>query len=79
MALNTLQENTNDLVKNLKSDLSELESIYEMIQKLYVPEYSEGYAYKKSIDEKYGEIRDYNNSSLKKVINESKNMEIVSK
>lgn len=48
-----------------------------MISKLHIPEYTEGYKYKKSIDEKYEIFRDYNNNALLNVVNHSAGIQLI--
>ena len=72
-----IKEKTNEDLESAKERLSALNSLYSMISKLHVPEYSDGYKYKKSIDEKYSEIIEYNNNALKNVMSSVNGIELI--
>ncbi len=73
----SIKEKTNNDLEPTKEKLDILNSIYQMISKLHVPEYTEGYKYKKSIDEKYEIFRDYNNNALLNVVNHSAGIQLI--
>lgn len=63
-------------IEKIQDEMKQLKSVCDMISQINVPEYREGFKYKQSISDKFDEINNYNNESLKKVIKESKTLSI---
>lgn len=63
-------------IEKIQNELKQLKNVYDMISQINVPKYREGYKYKQSISDKFDEINNYNNESLKKIIKEAKAISI---
>ena len=75
-AFSEMRARTNYDIQKNQVDLQRFNTIYNMICELKIPEYRDAYKYKKSIDEKYNEIVNYNDEKMRKTISEAYSLNI---
>ena len=67
-ALASVADDANDDIADVQNRLNAISTIYNLVNKLSMPEYSDAYKEREKFVEKFKQFEEYNNSILKKVV-----------
>lgn len=73
-----LSSSTNSDINDIQSELNEINTIYELISELNIPEYRKAFKYKENFIKKFNEIEKYRANALQQTIAQSQAIDISS-